>query len=89
MKLAKQLIAPANNKAFRYTMTTVRDIPTTYNYISATASADRQAMISYARQFLGNPYVWGGSSLTHGADCSGIHPQTQAPGPRAEHPAAS
>ncbi|MBR3277446.1 MAG: C40 family peptidase [Lachnospiraceae bacterium] len=78
MKLAKQLIAPANNKAFRYTMTTVRDIPTTYNYISATASADRQAMISYARQFLGNPYVWGGESLTEGTDCSGFTQQIYA-----------
>ena len=78
MKLAKQLIAPANNKAFRYTMTTVREIPTTYNYISATASADRQAMINYARQFLGNPYVWGGESLTEGTDCSGFTQQIYA-----------
>ncbi|MBR1635140.1 MAG: C40 family peptidase [Lachnospiraceae bacterium] len=27
---------------------------------------------SFAMQFLGNPYVWGGSSLTNGADCSGF-----------------
>lgn len=27
---------------------------------------------SYAQQFLGNPYVWGGSSLTNGTDCSGF-----------------
>lgn len=27
---------------------------------------------SYALQFIGNPYVWGGSSLTNGADCSGF-----------------
>ena len=32
----------------------------------------RQALISYAMQFIGNPYVWGGTSLTNGADCSGF-----------------
>ena len=29
-------------------------------------------MLEYAKQFLGNPYVWGGTSLTKGADCSGF-----------------
>lgn len=29
-------------------------------------------VVSYAKQFLGNPYVWGGTSLTEGADCSGF-----------------
>ncbi len=38
--------------------------------IATTAS--RQALISYAKQFLGNPYVYGGTSLTEGADCSGF-----------------
>jgi len=31
-----------------------------------------QAIIDFACQFLGNPYVWGGTSLTGGADCSGF-----------------
>ncbi|WP_251386764.1 C40 family peptidase [Mediterraneibacter agrestimuris] len=31
-----------------------------------------QAVINFACQFIGNPYVWGGTSLTQGADCSGF-----------------
>ncbi|MEZ3435764.1 MAG: C40 family peptidase [Lachnospiraceae bacterium] len=31
-----------------------------------------QAVVDYACQFIGNPYVWGGTSLTNGADCSGF-----------------
>lgn len=31
-----------------------------------------QAIVDYACQFIGNPYVWGGTSLTEGADCSGF-----------------
>lgn len=31
-----------------------------------------QAVVNYATQFVGNPYVWGGTSLTNGADCSGF-----------------
>ena len=36
------------------------------------AEAAAQAIVDYACQFIGNPYVWGGTSLTNGADCSGF-----------------
>lgn len=39
----------------------------------AAADANKgQAVVDYAMQFVGNPYVWGGTSLTNGADCSGF-----------------
>lgn len=48
----------------------VKSISSSLPVIATTAS--RQALIQYAKQFLGNPYVYGGTSLTDGADCSGF-----------------
>ena len=37
-----------------------------------STSVSGSDVVSYACQFIGNPYVWGGTSLTDGADCSGF-----------------
>lgn len=39
---------------------------------SFSTSVSGSDVVSYACQFIGNPYVWGGESLTDGADCSGF-----------------
>ncbi len=44
---------------------------TTTSY-SAPSGSNGQAVVNYACQFVGNPYVYGGTSLTNGADCSGF-----------------
>ena len=38
----------------------------------AGVSDVRIALSEFAKQYIGNPYVWGGTSLTRGADCSGF-----------------
>ena len=42
------------------------------NYAPAGSVSNGQAVVNYGMQFLGNPYVFGGTSLTNGADCSGF-----------------
>ncbi|MDO5350114.1 MAG: SH3 domain-containing C40 family peptidase [Lachnospiraceae bacterium] len=42
------------------------------NASTAVVSATRTAIVAYSKQFLGNPYVYGGTSLTSGTDCSGF-----------------
>lgn len=39
---------------------------------AGSVSSKRAEIANYAVQFVGNPYVWGGTSLTNGADCSGF-----------------
>ena len=64
MEQAEQLVEPEDNKACYYTLTSVRE--------ASQNSRTRAAMVEFALQFVGNPYVWGGTSLTNGADCSGF-----------------
>lgn len=44
----------------------------TVNYAVGEGSEMGVAVAEYALQFVGNPYVYGGTSLTNGADCSGF-----------------
>ena len=39
---------------------------------TTSSSSSGSSVVSYAKQFLGNPYVYGGTSLTNGCDCSGF-----------------
>lgn len=61
---AEQTVEPEENKACYYTTTSVKE--------ASVSGLIRSSMVEYAEQFLGNPYVWGGESLTNGADCSGF-----------------
>ena len=41
-------------------------------HITGTSDASGSSMVAFAKKYLGLPYVWGGTSLTKGADCSGF-----------------
>ena len=75
--LAEQKVDPLENSAYRYSLNTTKDVASILQALG-TAAVDRQAMIQFGMQFLGNPYVWGGESLTNGCDCSGFTQQVYA-----------
>lgn len=60
MKLADQVIDPSENEAFSYKKETVYEVK----------SSTGNGIVTFAKQFVGRPYVWGGNSLTNGIDCS-------------------
>ena len=65
-------ISESYNKAFMDNNLTTQ---TKLLSIKPDISAERQEIIKFGEQFLGNPYVWGGESLTEGTDCSGFTQQ--------------
>lgn len=59
-------------KAAKKTESAGTSAQTDVSYSVGEGSEMGVAVAEYALQFLGNPYVWGGSSLTNGTDCSGF-----------------
>ena len=52
--------------------------PSSSSSSGSTVSGSGQAVVNYAVQFVGNPYKYGGNSLTNGIDCSGFVKQVYA-----------
>ena len=70
-KAAQEAAAKAAAKANSNTQGTGSQTVTA-PVISGSGSELGQSVANFACQFVGNPYVWGGTSLTNGADCSGF-----------------
>lgn len=64
---AEMWVKPWRNKAYTYTYATTKTL--------LPSGEARGELLQYAKNFLGNPYVWGGTSLTNGCDCSGFTQQ--------------
>ena len=63
-KLADRILDTDDNKALYYSVSSIKD--------GEKENPERTALVEMALQCVGNPYVWGGTSLTNGADCSGF-----------------
>ncbi len=61
---AEEIIEPEDNKALYYSLASIKS--------GVPGSLIRESIVDYASQYIGNPYVWGGTDPINGADCSGL-----------------
>lgn len=75
-RIAREAAAAAEaQQNNNYSQDTSNDTPSYSSqptYGDGGSSSSGAAVVAYAKQFLGNPYVYGGASLTNGTDCSGF-----------------
>lgn len=62
----------ALNEAIKFTPAKDNGSSSSKNGSSGAKQSRRSQLVNYALQFVGNRYVWGGTSLTNGVDCSGF-----------------
>ena len=65
---ASEIVKPKDNRALYYSLASVKK----------ARENNGRAVIEFALQFVGSPYVFGGNSLTNGIDCSGFVQQVYA-----------